>query len=396
MLHGLHVPASLDSEGRGRVAQIVGGDPHRGDGLLTFLRLDLRRNPIPTVMQTGTAGRRRLVNTGASTDKFFTVADSAATSPTTALDVRAEVMIPAGTFATAAATLCGKYDTATNNRSWFVQLAADGKLNLFFSIDGTSATQLTRASSVVVPPAAQGVPVWLRVTFQGDNGASGNDTKFYYSLDSQQTWVQIGSTVTAAGAQTIFDSTAPSQFVARSGAANATGGAIEYYGFQVYGSLAAGARPVIHFNTDQWNGYGSYQVANAPSAQFADFVGNTVQVVATGATGAMAGAPVLYVLNGAVPGQAIAYANDGTRFPILTPVPSDLAFINFSHNEIGTIDYRAPYKQLADAFVAKWPDVGIVATIQNQRKSWIPSDCTSALAFPVSAKTLAKSMTAHR
>lgn len=250
-----------------------------------------------------------------------------------------------------------------------MQLAADGKLNLFFSTDGTAATQLTRASSIVVPAPAQGVPVWLRVTFQGDNGASGNDTKFYYSLDGQQTWIQIGSTVTAAGVQTIFDSNTPTQFVARSGAANATGGAIEYYGFQIYNSLASGARPVVHFNTDQWNGYGSYQVANAPSAQFTDFVGNTVQAVATGATGAVVGAPVLYVLNGAVAGQAIAYANDGTRFPILTPVTSDLAFINFSHNEIGTIDYRAPYKQLADAILAKWPDTGIVATIQNQRKA---------------------------
>ena len=328
-----------------------------------FDHTNQRYNPVSTLVQLGTAGARRMVGTGASTDAIFTVADSAATSPTGDLTVDFEVMIPA---LGAAFTLGGKYDTATNNRGWFVQVDAAGKLNLFFSTDGTSGTQLTRVSTVAIPAPAIGVRAWLRVQFDVDNGASGNDAKFFYSLDDA-TWTQIGATVTNSGVQTIFDAATATQLNSRGGVANSTGGAIEYYGMRLWTSITpTTTKPAIDFRTAQWNGFGSRSTA---SATFIDFVGNTIQVAGTGTTGTMVGAPVLYVINGAVPGQAIAYANDGTRFPILTPIPSDLSFINYSHNEVGLIDYRPPYKTLADALVAKWPDTGIVATIQNQRKS---------------------------
>ncbi|MEW1933131.1 SGNH/GDSL hydrolase family protein [Rhodococcus sp. NPDC079359] len=328
-----------------------------------FDHTNQRYNPVSTVVQLGTAGARRMVATGASTDKYFTVADSAATSPTGDLTADFEVMIPAlgGAF-----TLGGKYDTATNNRGWFVSVDAAGKISLFFSTDGLGTTQLTRVSSVSIPAPAVGVRVWIRVQFDVDNGASGNDFKCFYSLDDV-TYTQIGTTITNAGVQSIFDAATDTQLNSRGGNGNSTGGAIEYYGMRVWSSLAtATARPGIDFRTAQWNGFGSLGTS---AASFLDFVGNTVQVRGTGNTGSMVGAPVLYVMNGAVAGQAIAYANDATRFPILTPLVSDLAFINYSHNEIGLIDYRPPYKQLADALVAKWPDAGIVATIQNQKKS---------------------------
>lgn len=317
---------------------------------------------VSTVLQTGTAGLRRLVSTGASTDKYFTVADSAATSPTGDIDARFRVTIPA---LGAAFTLGGKYDTGTNNRAWFIQVNANGTISFFFSTDGTSTTQLTRTSTVTIPPAAVGVPAWIRTTFDVDDGAGNNVARFYYSTDNTN-WTQIGSTVTNVGVQSIFDATTATQINSRGGTANSTGGAIEYYAFQLYTSLTANARPVIDLETGQWNGFGTL---GSSSAQFVDFVGNTVQVNATGTTGAMAGAPVLTLLNGCVPGQNIAYANDATRQPKLTPLPSDLAVINFSHNEVGSVAYRVPYKQLADALIAKWPDVGIIANAQNPRKA---------------------------
>ena len=316
-----------------------------------------------TILQTGTAGLRRMVSTGASTDKFFTVADSPATSPTGELDVRMKV-----TFPTSAASviLAGKYDTVTNNRTWFITTDATGKVQLFFSTDGTSATQLTRSTTVALPPAAIGVPVWIRVTFDGDDGAGNNVFKAYYSTNNQSTWNLVGSTVTNVGTLAIFDGTAATQFVGRSGTGNVGGLPTEYYAFQVFTSLATGARPVIDFETGTWNGYGSLGTA---SSQFIDVVGNTVQPNSTGTTGSMVGAPVCLFLNGCVSGQNIAYANDATRFPKLTPKPSDLFLVNFGHNEVGTVQYRAPYKQLTDAVLAKWPDVGIIATVQNQRLS---------------------------
>lgn len=321
---------------------------------------------VPTVVQVGTAGARRFVATGASTDRFFIVADSAGTSPTSAVRAEFDLMVPA--FG-AAFTPGGKYITGTDQRSWFVQVNADGTVSFFFSSDGTAGTQLTRTSTAAIPGGLAGSRFTLRVNFIGDNGASGNSTSFYYSTDRGANWTQIGTTVVNAGVQSIYNGTAPTQLNARGGAGNSTGGAIQYYGLKVFLNLTATTRPAIDFDTALWNGYGSNATVGSNIAQFTDFVGNVVQVDGTGQGGAMSGAPVLFVLNGAVSGQTISYANDGTRFPKLTPNPADLVFINYSHNEVGLIDYRTPYVTLTDAIIAKWPDAGIVATIQNQRKS---------------------------
>jgi len=317
---------------------------------------------VPTIVQAGPSVRR-FVSTGASTDRFFTVADSAATSPSTEVRVEFDILIPASGVAL---TLGGKYDTGTNNRGWFVQITNTGILQFFFSTDGTSGTQLTRAATAALPAPAFGVRTQIRVTWQGNDGAGNNVTRFEYSLDLGATWTQIGSTVTTATASaTIFDASTATQFNSRGGIGNATGGAVEYFGFRLFTSLAAGARPVIDFDTALWNGFGSA----GSTASFLDFVGNTVVINGTGTGGAMQGAPIIYVLNAAVSGQTISYANDATRFPKLTAITSDLMVVNFSHNEVGLVAYRAPYKQLTDAVLAKFPDAGIVATIQNARRS---------------------------
>ena len=182
----------------------------------SWVDADQRYNPVTTTLQTGTAGMRRLVTTGASTDYFFTVPDSASTSPTGDIDARFQVKIPAlgGAF-----TLGGKYDTATNNRAWFAQVNANGTMALFFSTDGTSATQLTRTSTASIPPEAVNVPVWLRITFDVDDGAGNNVAKFYYSTDNA-TWTQIGATVTNVGVQSIFDAATATQINSRGGSAN--------------------------------------------------------------------------------------------------------------------------------------------------------------------------------
>jgi lysophospholipase L1-like esterase len=326
-----------------------------------------RYEPVPVVVQTGTAGVRRFVATGAATDRIFVVADSAATSPSTQLVTDFDVLIPA---TGAAITLGGKYVTGTNQRSWFVQVDASGTVSLYFSTDGTSGTQLTRTSTAAIPGGGIGVRATVRVVFNGSTGGN-NTAAFYYSTDLGATFTQIGSTVTNSGTQTIFDGTAATQFNARGssdgsgtgGTGNSTGGAVQYFGLKVFTSVTAGARPVIDYDTAQWNGYSS------GAGSWTDFVGNTVQATGSGQTGTMQGAPVLYVLNGAVSGQTISYANDGTRFPKLVPLAADAAVINFSHNEVGLVAYRTPYKQLADAIVVVGPDTGIVATVQNQRVS---------------------------
>jgi hypothetical protein len=48
----------------------------------------------------------------------------------------------------------------------------------------------------------------VRATHDVDNGASGNDVKFYTSSDGS-TWTQLGSTVTSVGVTSIFNGSAP-------------------------------------------------------------------------------------------------------------------------------------------------------------------------------------------
>jgi len=313
---------------------------------------------FPTIIQAGAAGMRRYVSSGASTDRFFTVADSAATSITGDIDVRVKANIP-NTAAATGYTLAGKYDTATNNRSWFIAVDVSNKLSLYWSTDGLSGTQVTKLSSVVIPTNLSGIPYWYRATMQASTG----NVNFYTSSDGNA-WTALGTQIAGAGATSIFDSTTATQFSGRGGISNSTGGAVEYHNLQVLSTIG-GTVPVIDLETCLWNGYGS----NGSTASCYDLAGNTVTINGTGQTGGMQGGQQLYFLNGCVSGTAISYANDSTRFPKLTPLPVDVCFINFSHNEVGSVAYRAPYKQLADAILAKWPDCGIIATIQNQRYS---------------------------
>ena len=325
-----------------------------------------QRYDATSTVQTGANGIMRLVTAGASTDRFFTIADSAATSPTGDLDLRFKVKIPA--FG-GAIILGGKYDTTTNNRGWFVQIDPSGYLQLFFSTDGSSATQLTRTSNSTIPASLLNTTVWLRIVFDVDNGASGNDFKTYYSTDNVS-WTQFGTTITNTGIQSVFDSNAATQFIGRSGAGNSTGGAVEYYAFQLRSGIGNNVRPVIDLDVALWNGFGSNaRAGGANIAQFTDFVGNTVQIDGTGQGGTMTGSPCIFFLNGCVSGSAISYASDSVRFPKLTPIQSDLCFINYSHNEGGTVYYRTVFKQLADNVLGKWPDCGIIATVQNKRYS---------------------------
>lgn len=64
--------------------------------------------------------------------------------------------------------------------------------------DGTNwltSSSTTSLSSLF----SAGQTIWLRMTFVANNGAGGNDAKFYYSTDDAATWTQLGSTVTKTG-----------------------------------------------------------------------------------------------------------------------------------------------------------------------------------------------------
>jgi hypothetical protein len=131
--------------------------------------------------------------------------DSAALSFTGDIDIRMKVRLPDWTPAVTN-TLAAKYHTTGNQRSWLFQVNTTGLLQFIWSPNGTSPSALTKTSTVAAG-FADGAVGWVRVTLDVDNGASGNDVKFYTSTDGSS-WTQLGSTVTTATATSIFDSTA--------------------------------------------------------------------------------------------------------------------------------------------------------------------------------------------
>lgn len=102
--------------------------------------------------------------------------------------------------------LVGKWesDSGSANRSWYVALTPEGKLQLTWSALGGTTT-LTATSSVAV--ASAGRKAW-RVVLDVNNGASGNTTTFYTSDTIGGTWTQLGSTVVKAGTTAIYSSVA--------------------------------------------------------------------------------------------------------------------------------------------------------------------------------------------
>jgi len=126
--------------------------------------------------------------------------DSAALDITGDIDIRAYVAADDWTPA-ANMALVARYNTTGNLRAYLLQLNTAGTLTFNTSPDGTA---VVTATSTIATGVADGASKWVRVTRDVDNGASGNDTKFYTS-DDGTTWTQLGTTVTVAGTTSIFD-----------------------------------------------------------------------------------------------------------------------------------------------------------------------------------------------
>lgn len=135
------------------------------------------------------------------TGNTLSVPDSAALDITGDIDIRAYV---ANDSWTQAETMYASKWGNAGNRSYAFYSYSDGKLYFNWSADGTNA--ISKGSTAATGLSA-GTAKWIRVTLDVDNGASGNDVKFFTS-DDGITWTQLGSTVTTAGTTSIYASTA--------------------------------------------------------------------------------------------------------------------------------------------------------------------------------------------
>jgi hypothetical protein len=141
-----------------------------------------------------------LVLGGIAANYAFTP-DTAALSTTGDIDIKVKLSMVDWTPA-AAQIIVGKRATATQ-KSYFFFVNVTGTLQFTTSVDGSAELATT---STAATGFANGATKWVRATLQVDNGSSQRVNKFYTSNDGVS-WTQLGTTITAAGTTSIFDST---------------------------------------------------------------------------------------------------------------------------------------------------------------------------------------------
>ena len=166
----------------------------RGVGSATFTRATTATTfgPSNWLVLPGTSGN------------YASTPDSAAVSITGDIDIRVKVALDDWTPATANAVM-GKIDSS-DNRSYYFSVnsgATVGKLQLATSPDGLASSEVLGRSTVATG-FTDGTVHWVRVTLDVNDGG-GNRVYNFYTSEDGETWDQLGTTVTTAGATTIFD-----------------------------------------------------------------------------------------------------------------------------------------------------------------------------------------------
>lgn len=133
---------------------------------------------------------------------YLSIPDSAELDIIGNIDIRVEAALDVWVGASNIQRLIGKHG-ASGNRSFLLSVNTNGTLQ-FIWYQGVTQNLATSTVAVSVPNKNL---MWVRVTLDVDNNASGNDVKFYTSFDGV-TWTQLGATVTTAGVTSITTSTA--------------------------------------------------------------------------------------------------------------------------------------------------------------------------------------------
>lgn len=291
----------------------------------------------PTRIQLGTAGERYL---DCASGTWATVTDKTTatglSTTTTTLDVRAKVSLTSWTPA-ARQYLIVLDSGAAPTIGWRLYIEPSGVVGMLWSNNGTASFATT---STVSTGLAANTIRWVRCLFQPDDGGGNRVTKFYTSTDGV-TWSQLGTTVTTAGATTIYNPL-PTAGYQIGGINNAPAIYTKVYAVDIRdGDTGPSIFPIV---PDLWSPYGN------------------------GTAATIVGAPVLTIVNGAHPGANISYLGNATRLPKMVPQYGQLVtFLSDSHNEswITSGQWGTLYKTWVDQVRTKLPGSGICLMTQN-------------------------------
>lgn len=285
----------------------------------------------PVVLQTGPNGEQYAQ--GAAGQLTRRVSAGSVTHISGVMDVRVK-MAPDAWAATG--VFMGR-ENGAGARSWWAAMNSAGYPQFVLSTDGTNLVTLT---GLAVVPFAAGQAGWLRLVYTPDNGAAGKTLQPYTSTDGV-TWTALGGLVTSAGAGVLFNATtAPMDIGGRGGSTGLPG---KFYEVQVRNGVD-----------------GPNTVPN--------LVGSWAPSPAAGTQMTLAGSPVLTLVNGSKPGADIAYLNDSTRLPKMTPnYGQQVIFLSDSHNESARQDteFLSLYDSLVASVQSRFLGVPLVVLTQN-------------------------------
>lgn len=291
----------------------------------------------PTRLQLGTAGGRYLDCANGTYAAILDPATSVGpTTSTTIIDVRVKCSLSSWTPA-AQQYLVMLDKGAAPYIGWRFYVSTNGKLGFLWSTDGTAA--FSEASTVATGFAADAIR-WVRCLFQPNDGGGNRVTKFYTSTDGA-TWTQLGTTVTTAGATSVYNP-------------------LPTYGYQLGGVNSGPAIYTKLYAVDVRDGdTGPSIIPILPDLWSPASLGTPQPIV---------GAPVLTIVNGAHPGANIAYLGNATRLPKMVPQYGQVVtFLSDSHNEgwITSSSWGTLLKTWVDQVRTKLPGSGICLMTQN-------------------------------
>lgn len=177
-------------------------------------------NPTPA-MCPDVVGTKVLSLPGAAFARASTPSTTA-NSITADIDLRARITMADWTPA-ATAVVIGKRIGASNN-GYQLRVTTTGNLELSWSADGTAITFINSLATLTI---ADGMPLWVRVTMDVDDGAGSKVIAFYTSNDGAA-WTQLGGAITNAGTTSIYPATADLEVGAGFGGSNTWAGIFHY------------------------------------------------------------------------------------------------------------------------------------------------------------------------
>lgn len=300
-------------------------------------------------LQTGSLGDAYATLPGAS-GAYVSTPDSAALSITGDMEIRAKLAMDDWVVGSGSQVICSKFG-ASSTRGWSFYIdGASGKPIFQWSADGST---LITAIATVAPTVLDGDDLFFKVNIDVDNGAGGNDVKFYTLIAGS--WVQLGATITTAGVTSIFNNAVAVEIGGRN-----DGGIGTWAGKFYYLEIRNGIEGTVVASAD-------FDLAFPDSiTSFKDTSLNTWTINGSGITVGN-GSPGIILLNGSTPGAALSYSV--TNFTKQLPLASDYVFISYSHNEGLKTEYTDEYQALIDLILANYPKTAIVAVTQNPQIS---------------------------